>query len=156
MFCICGPNLAVLARIGDELSCGQTLDWHTATHAHTDRRRQRQYTQAKTAIFYDSSLTVAIILRIMDLPWYGNCIEWLPSWEYQANSRDLNIQNPCSVSISAAACHMHQHQAKQPIHKTTLTLILLTAFHKLQIIRIASTGNECTKYLINHKRYSRG
>ena len=31
MFCFSGPNLVILARTGDELSCGQASDWHTHT-----------------------------------------------------------------------------------------------------------------------------
>ena len=38
-----GPNLVILARMGDELSRGQTW-WRT------DWRRQRQYPEAKTGL----------------------------------------------------------------------------------------------------------
>ena len=42
VFCIFGPNLAILAWTGPELSPGQASDWHTDrqtdthTHTHTD------------------------------------------------------------------------------------------------------------------------
>ena len=40
VFCIFGPNLAILAWTGPELSRGQASDWHTDrqtdTHTHTD------------------------------------------------------------------------------------------------------------------------
>ena len=38
VFCIFGPNLAILAWTGPELSRGQASDWHTdrQTHTHTD------------------------------------------------------------------------------------------------------------------------
>ena len=47
----CDPNLMILAWTGDELSCGQAR-WHTEgrTDGHTDRRRQRQYPEAKTSL----------------------------------------------------------------------------------------------------------
>ena len=38
VFCICGPNLVILAWMSDELSCGQAHDWHT--HWHTDPQMQ--------------------------------------------------------------------------------------------------------------------
>ena len=34
-FCIFGPNLAILAWTGPELSRGQASDWHTDWHTHT-------------------------------------------------------------------------------------------------------------------------
>ena len=39
VFCISGPNLVILAWLGDELSCGQASDWytHTQTHRPTDQ-----------------------------------------------------------------------------------------------------------------------
>ena len=39
MFCISGPNLVILAWMGDELSCGQARDWYTHTHTHTRTHR---------------------------------------------------------------------------------------------------------------------
>ena len=47
-----GPNLVILAWTGDELSRGQTSDYrtHGQTDGHTDRRRQRQYPEAKTGL----------------------------------------------------------------------------------------------------------
>ena len=38
VFCIFGPNLAILAWTGSKLSRGQASDWHTHTHTdtHTD------------------------------------------------------------------------------------------------------------------------
>ena len=38
VFCIFGPNLAILAWTGPKLSRGQACDWHTHTHTdtHTD------------------------------------------------------------------------------------------------------------------------
>ena len=36
VFCIFGPNLAILAWTGPELSRGQASDWHTDIHTHTD------------------------------------------------------------------------------------------------------------------------
>ena len=36
VFCIFGPNLAILAWTGPELSRGQASDWHTDRHTHTD------------------------------------------------------------------------------------------------------------------------
>ena len=40
VFCIFGPNLAILARTGPELLRGQASDWHTYRqtdrHTHTD------------------------------------------------------------------------------------------------------------------------
>ena len=54
VFCIFGPNLAILAWTGPELSSGQASDWHTDRqtdrHTHTHRRRQRQYPKAKTGL----------------------------------------------------------------------------------------------------------
>ena len=47
VFCIFGPNLVILAWMGDELSRGQTW-WRT--DGQTDRRRQRQYPEAKTGL----------------------------------------------------------------------------------------------------------
>ena len=35
VFCICAPNLVILAWTGEELSCGQTRDWHTDRPTHT-------------------------------------------------------------------------------------------------------------------------
>ena len=47
-----GPNLVILAWMGDELSRGQASDYRTdgRTEGHTDRRRQRQYPKAKTGL----------------------------------------------------------------------------------------------------------
>ena len=47
-----GPNLVILAWMGDELSRGQASDYrtHGRTDAHTDRRRQRQYPKTKTGL----------------------------------------------------------------------------------------------------------
>ena len=50
VFCIFGPNLAILAWTGPELSRGQAIDWHTDRQTHTHRRRQRQYPKAKTGL----------------------------------------------------------------------------------------------------------
>ena len=56
VFCIFGPNLAILAWTGPKLSRGQASDWHTdgqtdrQTDTHTHRRRQRQYPKAKTGL----------------------------------------------------------------------------------------------------------
>ena len=54
VFYIFGPNLAILAWTGSELSRGQASDWHTHvdrhTHTYTHRRRQRQYPKAKTGL----------------------------------------------------------------------------------------------------------
>ena len=36
VFCIFGPNLAILAWTGSKLSRGQASDWHTHTDTHTD------------------------------------------------------------------------------------------------------------------------
>ena len=36
VFCIFGPNLAILAWTGPKLSRGQASDWHTDWHTHTD------------------------------------------------------------------------------------------------------------------------
>ena len=44
VFCISGPNLVILAWMGDELSC----DWYTDTQTH--RRRRWQYLKAKTGL----------------------------------------------------------------------------------------------------------
>ena len=35
VFCIFGPNLAILACTGPKLSRGQASDWHTHTRTHT-------------------------------------------------------------------------------------------------------------------------
>ena len=35
VFCIFGPNLAILAWTGSKLSRGQASDWHTHTRTHT-------------------------------------------------------------------------------------------------------------------------
>ena len=35
VFCICAPNLVILAWTGGELSRGQTRDWHTDRHTQT-------------------------------------------------------------------------------------------------------------------------
>ena len=35
VFCICGPNLAILAWTGPKLSHEQASDWHTDWHTHT-------------------------------------------------------------------------------------------------------------------------
>ena len=40
MFCISGPNLVILAWMGDELSSGQARDCYTHTHGHTDPQTQ--------------------------------------------------------------------------------------------------------------------
>ena len=49
-----GPNLAILAWTGPELSRGQAsdwrTDWHTHTRTHTHRRRRWQYLKAKTGL----------------------------------------------------------------------------------------------------------
>ena len=42
VFCICVPNLVILARTDDELSRGQTRDWHTDRQ--TDTHTQTQAT----------------------------------------------------------------------------------------------------------------
>ena len=36
VFCNFGPNLAILAWTGPELSRGQASGWHTDWHTHTD------------------------------------------------------------------------------------------------------------------------
>ena len=36
VFCICAPNFVILAWTSEELSRGQTSDWHTDRHTHTD------------------------------------------------------------------------------------------------------------------------
>ena len=49
VFCIFGPNLAILAWTGPKLSRGQQVidtDWHTHTHG----RRRWQYPKAKTGL----------------------------------------------------------------------------------------------------------
>ena len=50
VFITYGPNLVILAWMGDELSHGQAGGWRTHTDTHTDRRRQRQYPKAKTGL----------------------------------------------------------------------------------------------------------
>ena len=47
-----GPNLVILAWMGDELSRGQASAYrtHGRTDTQTDRRRQRQYPKAKTGL----------------------------------------------------------------------------------------------------------
>ena len=52
VFRIFGPNLAILAWTGPELSHGQASDWHTDwhTHGHTHRRRRWQHPKAKTGL----------------------------------------------------------------------------------------------------------
>ena len=49
-----GPDLAILAWTGPELSRGQAsdwrTDWHTHTRTHTHRRRRWQYPKAKTGL----------------------------------------------------------------------------------------------------------
>ena len=49
-----GPNLAILAWTGAELSRGQAsdwcTDWHTHRDTHTPRRRRWQYPKAKTGL----------------------------------------------------------------------------------------------------------
>ena len=42
VFCIFGPNLAILAWTGPELSRGQASDWHTDWHTHTHGHTQTQ------------------------------------------------------------------------------------------------------------------
>ena len=44
VFCIFGPNLAILAWTGPELSRGQASDWHTDRHTDTQTHRQTQAT----------------------------------------------------------------------------------------------------------------
>ena len=50
VFITYGPNLVILAWMGDELSRGQAGGWRTHMDTHTDRRRQRQYPKAKTGL----------------------------------------------------------------------------------------------------------
>ena len=47
-----GANFVILAWTGDEFSRGQASDYrtHWRMDGHTDRRRQRQYPQAKTGL----------------------------------------------------------------------------------------------------------
>ena len=45
VFCIFGPNLAILAWTGPELSRGQASDWHT--DGQTDTHTQKRYQSAK-------------------------------------------------------------------------------------------------------------
>ena len=44
VFCIFGPNLAILAWTGPELSPGQASDWHTDRQTHTHTHTQTQAT----------------------------------------------------------------------------------------------------------------
>ena len=50
VFCTSGPNLMILAWMGEKLPWGQAHDWHTHGHTRTDRCRQRQYPKAKTGL----------------------------------------------------------------------------------------------------------
>ena len=43
-----GPNLVIISWMGPRLSSGQASDWYTDTR--TQRRRQRQYLNAKTGL----------------------------------------------------------------------------------------------------------
>ena len=53
VFCIFGPNLAILAWKGLDVSHGQARDWHTDSHTHTGTHTQTQamtYPKAKTGL----------------------------------------------------------------------------------------------------------
>ena len=45
-----GPNMVIIAWIGDELSRRQTRDYRTHRRTETDKRRQRQYPKARIGL----------------------------------------------------------------------------------------------------------
>ena len=72
MFCISGPNLVILAWMGDELSRGQARDWYTHTRTHRptdagdDNTRRPKLASGKNWPFPHSDLLWWQTIRILN------------------------------------------------------------------------------------------
>ena len=106
MFCISGPNLVILAWMGDELSSGQARDCYTHTHTHTHGHTDPQ-TQAMTIPEGQNWPRVKMILWV----WGNKCsvcchaqgalltLKWLGHFFQNVILFSNIVQHQCNITL---------------------------------------------------------